>query len=108
MPCLSPPKQKSTCWVGKRTTGIPVRTSNEFLTLISYPHHRFLYALFLAIDANFRLVRRDVSSDAVDPGLNRGYAFFVEETEYKDILASRNRAGNAQEVSQTQLPESLH
>ncbi|KAG1878448.1 hypothetical protein C8R48DRAFT_745161 [Suillus tomentosus] len=60
---------------------------------------QFLYALFLAIDTNFRLVRRNVSSDAVDPGLNRGYAFFVEETEYKDILASRNRVGNAQEKS---------
>ncbi|KAG1894512.1 uncharacterized protein F5891DRAFT_1255199 [Suillus fuscotomentosus] len=33
---------------------------------------------------------------AVDPGLNRGYVFFVEKTEYKDILASRNRVGNAQ------------
>ncbi|KAG2028954.1 hypothetical protein BDR03DRAFT_882221, partial [Suillus americanus] len=69
---------------------------------------QFLFALFLAIDANFRLVRRNVSSDAIDPGLNRRYAFFVEETEYKDILASHNRAGNAQEGSQTQLPESLH
>jgi hypothetical protein len=76
--------------------------------LDSYPCHRFLYALFLAINTNFWLIRHNVSSDAIDPRLNRGYAFFVEETEYKDILASRNRVGNAQEVSQTQLPESLH
>ncbi|KAG1847185.1 hypothetical protein DFJ58DRAFT_717237 [Suillus subalutaceus] len=60
---------------------------------------QFLYALFLAIDTNFRLICHNVSSDAVDPGLNRGYAFFVEETEYKDILASCNRVGNAQEKS---------
>ncbi|KAG1732422.1 uncharacterized protein EDB91DRAFT_1238762 [Suillus paluster] len=55
--------------------------------------------LFLAIDANFRLIHRNVSSDAVDPRLNHGYAFFVEETEYKDILALCNRVGNAQEKS---------
>ncbi|KAG2029346.1 hypothetical protein BDR03DRAFT_936849 [Suillus americanus] len=60
---------------------------------------QFLFALFLAINANFRLVHRNVSSDAIDPGLNCRYAFFVEETEYKDILASCNRAGNAQEKS---------
>lgn len=53
------------------------------------PESRFLYALFLAIDANFRLSRQNVSSDAVDPGLNHGYAFFVEETAYKSFLNSR-------------------
>ncbi|KAG1718728.1 hypothetical protein EDD22DRAFT_983515 [Suillus occidentalis] len=65
----------------------------------SPPEFQFLYAMFLAIDANFRLVRRNVSSDAVDPGLNRGYAFFVEETAYKDFLASHYRVGNPQEKS---------
>ncbi|KAG0703197.1 hypothetical protein DFH29DRAFT_981987 [Suillus ampliporus] len=40
------------------------------------PESKFLYALFLVIDANFRLTRWKVSSDAVDPGLNHGYAFF--------------------------------
>ncbi|KAF7974583.1 hypothetical protein HWV62_11966, partial [Athelia sp. TMB] len=48
---------------------------------------RWLYALFLAIDANFRLKRKDVSSDAADPSLNRGRAYFVEETRYKAHLA---------------------
>ncbi|KAG1797309.1 uncharacterized protein HD556DRAFT_1431085 [Suillus plorans] len=60
---------------------------------------QFLYAIFLAIDANFRLVRRNVLSDAVDPGLNHGYTFFVEETAYKDFLASHYRVGNPQEKS---------
>ncbi|KAG2739545.1 hypothetical protein P692DRAFT_20755538 [Suillus brevipes Sb2] len=58
---------------------------------------RFLYALFLAIDANFRLARRNVSSDIVDPGLNHGYAFFVEEQAYKGFIGSRKRV--IQEVS---------
>ncbi|KAG2739724.1 hypothetical protein P692DRAFT_20754714 [Suillus brevipes Sb2] len=64
------------------------------------PEFQFLYVIFLAIDVNFRLVHRNVSSDAVDPGLNHGYAFFVEETAYKDVLASCNWVGNTQEVSQ--------
>lgn len=42
----------------------------------------WLYRLFVGLDANFRLKRRDVSSDVVDPGLNRGYAYFVEENVY--------------------------
>ncbi|KAG1898676.1 uncharacterized protein F5891DRAFT_1190447 [Suillus fuscotomentosus] len=58
---------------------------------------RFLYALFLAIDTNFCLACRNVSSDIVDPGLNRGYAFFVEEHAYKDFIGSRERV--VQELS---------
>ncbi|OBZ73874.1 hypothetical protein A0H81_05915 [Grifola frondosa] len=34
--------------------------------------------LFVGIDANFRLKRKKVSSDSVDPGLNHRYAYFVE------------------------------
>ncbi|KAG1887643.1 hypothetical protein F4604DRAFT_1674832 [Suillus subluteus] len=65
----------------------------------SPPEFQFLYAMFLAIDANFQLVQHNVSSDAIDPGLNRRYAFFVEETAYKDFLASHYRVGNPQEKS---------
>ncbi|KAF7345208.1 CxC2 domain-containing protein [Mycena sanguinolenta] len=43
---------------------------------------RFLYALFLAIDANFRLKRKEVSSEAKDPGLGNGWAFFCEVQAY--------------------------
>ncbi|KAG1717453.1 hypothetical protein EDD22DRAFT_983898 [Suillus occidentalis] len=43
--------------------------------------------------------RHNISSDAIDPGLNCGYAFFVEETTYKDFLASHYRVGNPQEKS---------
>ncbi|KAJ7884172.1 hypothetical protein B0H14DRAFT_2339297 [Mycena olivaceomarginata] len=45
-------------------------------------HLRFLYALFLAIDANFRLMRKDVSSEEKDPGLVKGWGFFGEVTKY--------------------------
>ncbi|KAJ7046193.1 hypothetical protein C8F04DRAFT_938986 [Mycena alexandri] len=43
---------------------------------------KFLYALFLAMDANFRLKRKDVSSEEADPGLATGWAFFCEVSAY--------------------------
>ena len=46
----------------------------------------WLYALFLGIDANFRLKRKKVSSDERDPSLGGGWAFFVEEKAYKEHL----------------------
>ncbi|KAG2060031.1 hypothetical protein BDR06DRAFT_979706 [Suillus hirtellus] len=65
-------------------------------TLLSH-RSRFLYALFLGIDANFRLARCNVSSAMANPGLNHGYAFFVEEHAYKSFISSQERA--AQEMS---------
>ncbi|KAG1784380.1 uncharacterized protein HD556DRAFT_1435459 [Suillus plorans] len=50
---------------------------------------RWKYALFLAIDANFRLKRKLVSSDNVDPSLNAGSCYFVEENAYKQYLSER-------------------
>ncbi|KAI0747825.1 hypothetical protein C8Q80DRAFT_1316398 [Daedaleopsis nitida] len=47
---------------------------------------RWLYKLFLGIDANFRLKRKKVSSDVADPGLNHGYAYFVNSSDYKTHL----------------------
>ncbi|KAG2093727.1 uncharacterized protein F5147DRAFT_747879 [Suillus discolor] len=51
------------------------------------PWVRWKYALFIAIDANFRLKRKAVSSDNVDPSLNSGWAYFIEEAAYKAYLA---------------------
>ncbi|KAJ7170307.1 hypothetical protein C8R43DRAFT_1120735 [Mycena crocata] len=39
---------------------------------------QFLYALFLALDANFRLKRKDVSTEEKDPGLGDGLSFYSE------------------------------
>ncbi|TFK61991.1 hypothetical protein BDN72DRAFT_777650, partial [Pluteus cervinus] len=47
----------------------------------------FLHALFIGIDANFRLKRKGVSSDKLDPGLGQGIAYIVEERAYKEHLA---------------------
>ncbi|KAJ7828186.1 hypothetical protein B0H13DRAFT_2437970 [Mycena leptocephala] len=46
------------------------------------PEKKSLYALFLAIDANFRMKRKQVSSEEADPGLNNGAAFFSEVKSY--------------------------
>lgn len=46
-------------------------------------YHRFLYALIIAIDANFRLANRIRSTDAANPGLHTGLAYFVENAAYK-------------------------
>ncbi|KAI0750098.1 hypothetical protein C8Q80DRAFT_1219017 [Daedaleopsis nitida] len=46
--------------------------------------------LYIAMDANFRLKRKKVSSDEVDPGLNHGYAYVVEEKAYKAHLAKHS------------------
>ncbi len=47
-----------------------------------------MYHLFLAVDANFQLRRLNVSSDRSDPGLNLGYAYFVEEGAFRGHLDS--------------------
>ncbi|KAG2365204.1 hypothetical protein BDR07DRAFT_1449868 [Suillus spraguei] len=57
----------------------------------------WLYGLFLAIDANFCLKRRAVSSDETDPSLSQGWAYFVEEKSYKSYIL--DRIGDIQEKS---------
>ncbi|TFK78062.1 hypothetical protein K466DRAFT_446088, partial [Polyporus arcularius HHB13444] len=48
----------------------------------------WLHRLFVALDANFRLKRKKVSSDEADPGLSHGYAYIVSEQVYKAHLAA--------------------
>lgn len=50
----------------------------------------WLYCLFLAIDANFRMVRSNVSNEEKDPSLSPGWSYFVAETAYKEVLDSYN------------------
>ncbi|KAJ7440330.1 hypothetical protein B0H11DRAFT_2253095 [Mycena galericulata] len=48
---------------------------------------QFLYALFLAMDANFRLKRKDVSTEKKDPGLGDGWSFYCEVERYMEHVA---------------------
>ncbi|KAF8874974.1 hypothetical protein BD779DRAFT_1613491 [Infundibulicybe gibba] len=50
------------------------------------PDKRWRHALFLGIDANFRLKRLNVSSNLRDPSLTRGYAYFVDEQPFMQFL----------------------
>ena len=51
--------------------------------------------MLIAIDANFRLKRRAVSSNDRDPALGSGWGYFVEDSGYKEVLAAY---GNQTEV----------
>ncbi|KIY48995.1 hypothetical protein FISHEDRAFT_58576 [Fistulina hepatica ATCC 64428] len=57
---------------------------------------KFLYALFLAIDACFRLKRRLISNDAKDPGLVDGKGYFVEDAPFKTYI---KKVGDQVEMS---------
>ena len=46
----------------------------------------WLYSLFLGLDANFRLKRKDVSSDKRDNSLSVGWSYFVPNEAYKAHL----------------------
>ncbi|KAF7351520.1 CxC2 domain-containing protein [Mycena sanguinolenta] len=52
------------------------------------PEDQFLYVLFLAIDACFRLKRRMISSEIKDPGLGTGWAYVTENPPYRHYLLS--------------------
>ncbi|KAF7345205.1 CxC2 domain-containing protein [Mycena sanguinolenta] len=52
------------------------------------PEDAFLYVLFLALDACFRLKRRMISSEIKDPGLGSGWAYVTETTPYRHYLLS--------------------
>ncbi|RDX40788.1 hypothetical protein OH76DRAFT_1365678 [Lentinus brumalis] len=48
---------------------------------------QYLYVMSVAIDACFRLKRRQVSSEEKDPILGSGWGYFVEDTGYQTVLA---------------------
>ncbi|KAF8164054.1 hypothetical protein K438DRAFT_1775752 [Mycena galopus ATCC 62051] len=50
------------------------------------PNEQFLYTLFLALDACFRLKRRLVSSELKDPDLGPDWAYMVETGPYREYL----------------------
>ncbi|RDX48568.1 hypothetical protein OH76DRAFT_1456274 [Lentinus brumalis] len=47
---------------------------------------RWLYQLYISLDANFRLKRKKVSCEESDPSLNDGIAYMVKEQQYKAFL----------------------
>ena len=58
---------------------------------------RWLYALFVTIDANFHLKWKTNLKDELDLSLSQGWSYFVEELSYKSYL--REHSNTLQEVS---------
>ncbi|KAJ7773599.1 hypothetical protein DFH07DRAFT_952645 [Mycena maculata] len=63
------------------------------------PMFRYIYFLFLAQDANFRLSNRNVSSEAADPILGDGFGFFCKREGDDGYKAHIAKNVNEQEVS---------
>ncbi|PPQ97677.1 LOW QUALITY PROTEIN: hypothetical protein CVT26_001860, partial [Gymnopilus dilepis] len=60
------------------------------------PSSRYLYMMFILMDANFRLQNQMVSSYSQDPGLGTGWAYVVEREPYEKYVLSQV---NDQEIS---------
>ncbi|KAJ7431147.1 hypothetical protein B0H11DRAFT_2165768 [Mycena galericulata] len=63
------------------------------------PFYRFIYFLFLAQDANFRLSNRAVSSEVADPILGDGFGFFCKREGDDGYKAHIAKHVNEQEIS---------
>jgi hypothetical protein len=96
MSCLPATREERAAGFRSSATGPTVSPLVHAAFSLSNIGFRWLYALFLGIDANFRLQRKLVSNNTFDPGLSHGYSYFVEDVAYKDYLAPR--MGTAQEV----------
>ena len=58
--------------------------SNHNLTV-----SRFLYAMLVCMDANFRLKNNLVSNFSQDPGLSNGSAYIVAHSPYEEYVLSQ-------------------
>ncbi|KAJ7801214.1 hypothetical protein B0H14DRAFT_3489904 [Mycena olivaceomarginata] len=74
------PADAQTCWAWTRSINLPESWEN------APPEDRFLYILFIALDACFRLKRRMISSEIKDPGLGTGWAYVTENPPYRHYL----------------------
>lgn len=94
----APSRAKTSKLIGRRrqrpysTCSIP---SLVFCCNTDYKYFRYLFALFLGNDANFRMVRKKVSSEEADPTLSAGWSYFCEMTKYREHLA---KYGDQKEV----------
>jgi hypothetical protein len=50
------------------------------------PYYRWQYGLFVGIDANFRMCRRNKLLEEADPSFSKGWAYFVEESGFKSVI----------------------
>ncbi|KAK7049202.1 hypothetical protein VNI00_005803 [Paramarasmius palmivorus] len=62
--------------------------------LLADPSKSFIYRKFVSVDACFRLKRRLISTEQLDPGLATGLAYFVPQEEYQPF---QKRTGDQKE-----------
>jgi hypothetical protein len=79
---MSAAREEPPTRLGSGTRGKKVSLLELHVRELNADDARFLYALFIALDANFRLKRKDVSSEEKDPGLGNGWAFFCKVKAY--------------------------
>ncbi|EIW75289.1 hypothetical protein CONPUDRAFT_66284, partial [Coniophora puteana RWD-64-598 SS2] len=56
------------------------------------PSKQWIYSLFIGLDANFRLKRKEVSSANADPSLSGASAYFVDESVYQRHITENENA----------------
>ena len=69
---------------------------NEPQPLTMLLTNRYIYSQVCLEDANMRLSHKYVSSEACDPGLGTGLAYFVADAPYEEHL---KKYGNQSDVS---------
>ena len=57
------------------------------ILFVDNTHYRHKYTLFLSVDGNFRLQRKNKRGDPDDVALNRGNAYFADSGDFKKYLA---------------------
>ncbi|KAI0702783.1 hypothetical protein C8T65DRAFT_579081 [Cerioporus squamosus] len=85
--CPQPGKNLPEGWENAPAWKRSVRYCMPHLLQLTCPR-RWLYQLYLSLDANFRLKRRKVSTDENDPTLNNGCSYIVSPAAYKDFLTA--------------------
>jgi hypothetical protein len=81
---------------GKEVCQLYIIAMNRMLIPVSIDS--WLYTLFLALDGNFRMSRKGVSSKERDPCLTEGHGYFVNDDELAAHLEAHK--GKPQEVRQ--------
>ncbi|KAG0694483.1 hypothetical protein DFH29DRAFT_786685, partial [Suillus ampliporus] len=57
-----------------------------FIQIFILKEYRRIYALFLAMNANFCLCHYNKSSEQANPSLSKGWAYLIEQNGFKDVL----------------------
>ncbi|KAF7348390.1 CxC2 domain-containing protein [Mycena sanguinolenta] len=88
LPSVPTPEHKFARRVGGRASGAKVCPSQRTIRFRPTQDlmYRFLYTLFIVLDACFRLKQRLVSSELKDPDLGPGWAYMVETEPYREYL----------------------